>query len=148
MTSLPFVVYLLCFDRLVDGLKHYVGITTTARLQARMLEHQAGKGARLTSRAQEQGVGFALAALWPCASPHIEHVVAGTPYLSTQCSRCMHGDYWVQYPAKKKRPIPGGRPLILDWARISLNDGNAQKTREKEGQRPTPDCPSSLPGDP
>jgi hypothetical protein len=141
MKSLPWVVYLLCFDRPVDGLRHYVGITTTNRLQHRMLEHHHGRGSRLTAAAHDQEVPFALTALWPCASPSIEHVIAGTPFLSSQCSRCSGGDYWIQYTAKKKRPSPRTRPLILDWADLQPRTTYQPKTHRKRGAKPVVPAP-------
>jgi hypothetical protein len=141
MISLPWVVYLLCFDRPVDGLRHYVGITTTNRLQHRMIEHQNGRGARLTTLAHQLEIPFALTALWPCASPAIEHVIAGTPFLSSQCSRCCNGDYWVQYATRKKRPSPRARPLILDWTILQPKVPKRTESPERREAPPKPAAP-------
>ena len=59
--SEPWTVYLLHFMQPVSGRLHYVGITTPARLQPRMIEHTTGRGAWLTRHACQQRVSWRLA---------------------------------------------------------------------------------------
>jgi predicted GIY-YIG superfamily endonuclease len=56
-------VYLLHFDHPYKHARHYSG--WAADLDARLAQHEAGKGARLLQVAQAAGVGWTLARTWP-----------------------------------------------------------------------------------
>ena len=59
-------VYLLHFDAPISDrhtCQHYLGYA--GDLAARLAEHAAGRGARLTQVALERGIGWKLAATWP-----------------------------------------------------------------------------------
>lgn len=60
------IVYLLHFDRPISPGKHtaqhYIGFA--ADLAARLEEHAAGHGARLTQVAVKRGIGWQVARLW------------------------------------------------------------------------------------
>lgn len=61
-------VYLLHFDRPVSHkhtTQHYVGYTSSRRtLQARLIHHEDGTGARLPAAAAERGIGFECVRVW------------------------------------------------------------------------------------
>ena len=55
-------VYLLHFDRLYAHARHYIG--WTSNLAVRLVEHAAGRGARLLAVISVQGIGWQLARTW------------------------------------------------------------------------------------
>jgi predicted GIY-YIG superfamily endonuclease len=55
-------VYLLHFDRPYGHARHYTGWTTD--LTARLVEHAAGRGARLLAVVVAAGIGWQLARTW------------------------------------------------------------------------------------
>lgn len=60
------VVYLLHFERPIcptHPAQHYLGWTNN--LYRRIEEHRAGTGARLAQVAQERGISFVVARIWP-----------------------------------------------------------------------------------
>lgn len=57
------VVYLLHFDQPYKHARHYTG--WAADLDARLAEHQAGRGARLLAVVKAAGIGWTLARTWP-----------------------------------------------------------------------------------
>jgi predicted GIY-YIG superfamily endonuclease len=56
-------VYLLHFDRPYRHARHYVG--WAADLDARLVEHASGAGARLLAVVHAAGIGWTLARTWP-----------------------------------------------------------------------------------
>jgi predicted GIY-YIG superfamily endonuclease len=62
MASPVGTVYLLHFDRRYHHAGHYLGWTTD--LNARLVEHACGRGARLMAVIQTAGIGFRLARTW------------------------------------------------------------------------------------
>lgn len=56
-------VYLLHLDRRYKHAAHYLGYTTD--LQARLAEHEAGRGARLLQVVKAAGISWTLARTWP-----------------------------------------------------------------------------------
>jgi predicted GIY-YIG superfamily endonuclease len=64
-TRVKGTVYLLCFDRPISSLhtcRHYLGWASD--LGARLQEHAAGGGARLTQVAISRGIGWVVARTW------------------------------------------------------------------------------------
>lgn len=55
------VIYTLHLDRPFSHAKHYTG--WTSNLEARLREHEAGRGSRLLAHARAAGIGWTLAAL-------------------------------------------------------------------------------------
>jgi predicted GIY-YIG superfamily endonuclease len=55
-------VYLLHFDRRYHHAGHYTGFAVD--LEARLAEHAAGQGARLTAVVKAAGIGWRLARTW------------------------------------------------------------------------------------
>lgn len=60
--SQPGTVYLLHFDRPYRHARHYTGWASD--LDARLTEHAAGRGARLTAVIRQAGIGWTLARTW------------------------------------------------------------------------------------
>lgn len=58
-------VYLLHFDRPYRHARHYLGWCRAGRLDERLAEHRAGRGARLMAVIKDAGIGFELARTWP-----------------------------------------------------------------------------------
>lgn len=59
------VVYLLHFSHPIAAnhtCRHYIGVADD--LGARIAQHRAGTGARLTQVAKERGIGFVVARIW------------------------------------------------------------------------------------
>lgn len=81
------MIYLLHFERpLRGGAQHYVG-TTSRPVEARLAEHRAGRGARLTKRAAKEGVGMVVAGTWP-GSRALELRMSRGGHLRALCSIC------------------------------------------------------------
>lgn len=55
-------IYLLHFDVPYKHAKHYLGIAKD--LEARLAEHTAGYGARLTQVVKDAGIGWSVARTW------------------------------------------------------------------------------------
>ena len=67
---MPESVYLLHFDQKLGNptnryamAAHYIG--TAHDLDARLAEHRAGAGARITAAAAQRGIGFDVVRTWP-----------------------------------------------------------------------------------
>ncbi|HEY1357060.1 MAG TPA: hypothetical protein VGF21_02030 [Thermoleophilaceae bacterium] len=56
-------VYLLHFERPYQHARHYLG--WTADLEARLIEHRAGRGSPLIRAAADAGIGFVVSRTWP-----------------------------------------------------------------------------------
>lgn len=56
-------VYLLHFDRPLNGYSHYMGWTMD--VEKRIKDHRAGRGAILTRRLKRARIGFQVARTWP-----------------------------------------------------------------------------------
>lgn len=115
MVDPPYTVYLLCFERPVDGHHHYVGITTPTRLYQRMIEHHNGRGANLTKSAFIEGAGFRLTALFPAYDPCLETLLQKDPLLSQRCPFCMYGLQLRHYP-NKNDPTRS----VAEWGPLSF----------------------------
>jgi predicted GIY-YIG superfamily endonuclease len=59
-------VYLLHFDRRYQHAGHYLGYSPN--IPARLREHAAGGGARLTQVVKAAGIGWTVARTWPGAT--------------------------------------------------------------------------------
>lgn len=94
----PFVVYMLHFAHPVEPL-HYVGITTPARLDARMREHAAGRGSKTTAAACIAGLTWTLTATWHTEDRSLEKKIGGLRPLSGVCPYCRG-----QPPIRNYRP--------------------------------------------
>ena len=56
------MVYLICFSRPYQRVRHYAGSTTN--LTGRMKEHSRGQGARLMAVIKDAGIAWQLVAAW------------------------------------------------------------------------------------
>jgi predicted GIY-YIG superfamily endonuclease len=95
-------VYLLHFEEPVDGARHYVGITTYARLGARMIEHTTGRGARLTSSACRVGVAWRLAHVWRTDQAALEPTLIGMAERAPLCPVCRQVSSGIPYRPTRK----------------------------------------------
>lgn len=81
-------IYLLHFDRPVGHAWHYLGSCETDRLHARMREHQHQRGAALTRRASQLGIGFSLARTWLEEDRSHERRLKRRGHMSDLCPLC------------------------------------------------------------
>jgi len=81
-------VYMLHFDEPIGKARHYVGICKADRLHWRMLEHRNGRGAALTARAYEQGIGFSIAKTWHADTPEKEKEIKASKGFKRLCPLC------------------------------------------------------------
>lgn len=80
-------VYLLHFDRKVsDQAQHYVGYAED--VDARVAEHRAGRGARLTQVCVERGIGFEVVRIWPDGDRNLERRIKNTHHRERYCPVC------------------------------------------------------------
>lgn len=78
-------VYLLHFDRPLNGFSHYVGWTKD--VEKRIEAHRAGRGAILTRRLKRAGIGFQLARTWP-GDRKLEHQLKRQKQARMLCPVC------------------------------------------------------------
>lgn len=95
-------VYLLHFEQPVNGLSHYVGITSFERLGARMIEHTTGRGARLTSSACQVGVAWRLAHVWRTDQAALETTLIGMAERPSICPVCRQVSRGIPYRPTRK----------------------------------------------
>ena len=81
-------VYLLHFDEPIGKARHYVGICKAQRLHWRMLEHRNGRGAALTAKAYELGIGFSIACTWFTDDPAKEREIKVASNYAKHCPLC------------------------------------------------------------
>jgi len=62
------MVSLLHFDEPYEHARHYMGYTRAGRLEERLAEHAAGRGARLMEVIAAAGITFTLARTWENAT--------------------------------------------------------------------------------
>jgi predicted GIY-YIG superfamily endonuclease len=62
------MVYLLHFDRPLNGRQHYLGWSDN--VPRRLEEHRKGQGGKTTARYKRAGIGFTLASSWPGTRDH------------------------------------------------------------------------------
>lgn len=83
------VCYLIHFDEPVGNARHYIGFA--ADLSERIAKHRAGRGAKLTARANALGVGWRVVRVWRAADRQAEKYLKslGASDLCPHCSRYM-----------------------------------------------------------
>lgn len=131
-------VYLLHFEQPVNGHRHYVGITTTARLGARMIEHTTGRGAKLTSSACRLGVAWRLAHIWHTDQAALEARLIKRAERIQLCPVCRKISTGVGYrPTKKAAPTSGAafRHFQLDQRFMFPNIADQTQTHPVENTR-------------
>ena len=79
-------VYLLHFTRRYQHAGHYLGFSTD--LAARLAEHAAGHGARLTQVVKDAGIGWTLTRVWPEATRGQERRLKNQHGAARFCPTC------------------------------------------------------------
>lgn len=111
---MPYAVYLLHFDRPIGRYSHYLGICQRERLHWRMLEHLRGKGAKITARAAERGIGWTIAATWEAEDHTAERKLKTNSHLRRHCAICQGDPRQMAFqleqlhyePKKEATPVP------------------------------------------
>ncbi|MGH6655014.1 MAG: hypothetical protein ACRDVE_07380 [Actinocrinis sp.] len=79
-------VYLLHFDTPFGHARHYTG--WSADLPARLAEHEAGRGARLTEVVAQAGIRWTLTRTWPGVTRQVERRLKNQGGASRRCPAC------------------------------------------------------------
>jgi len=98
-------VYLLHFDAPFGHAKHYTG--WSADLPARLAEHEAGRGARLTEVVCDAGIRWVLSRTWPGVTRDYERSLKRQGGAARRC------------PACGVHPRPA--PLSPHWSAVLVN---------------------------
>lgn len=109
-----YCVYLLHFFPPLGRTKHYLGITRNGRLKARLAEHQALRGARLTSRALRAGCKLYVARTWITENPSLEAATKQNHNFSRLCPLCnptIADPGQIDHPPLEPVPAPSQRFL-------------------------------------
>ena len=131
--SASWTTYLLHFDRPYKHARHYTG--TASDLEARLAEHQAGRGARLLQVAKAAGISWTLARTWPGGRTR-ERQLKTQGGASRRCPECgvkphTQADQQKEVTAMRKpkdrsaEPKPGTRPpeyVVVTWVSEQLRD--------------------------
>ena len=83
-----YIVYMLHFDRVLNGRIHYIGSTKFERRFVRWHEHALGNGSAYVRRFIRAGIGFSVARLWSCRTRQHEQVLKHTGDFKTLCPLC------------------------------------------------------------
>jgi hypothetical protein len=93
-TGDPGWVYLLHFEHEIGSednprgrAGHYLGWSGRDDLEARLAEHRAGRGARLTEVLKERGISWTLARTWP-GGPELEKALKERHATNRMCPEC------------------------------------------------------------
>lgn len=100
------IVYMLHFDRVLDGRVHYIGSTIYSRRFKRWREHALGNGSFYVRRFIKAGIGFNVVRLWFCRTRQHEQVLKRTSDYAKLCPLCT-------------RTLPQPEPIHFDadgWA--------------------------------
>ena len=93
MTATVGQVYLLCFERQIGDAanpkgtaSHYLGWAED--VDARMVEHRAGRGARILAACVAQGIGFEVVRTWAGVDRSFERRLKRQHNAWRHCQRC------------------------------------------------------------
>lgn len=114
----PWTIYTLHFEPPCGRFQHYTGITRADRLEKRMAEHAAGRGARLTARAIAGGSTIFLAAQQPCYNAQDEKRLKHKGNARTRCPFCSPQLEMFREMCVVSRPSPkpgAPAPTFLDF---------------------------------
>lgn len=122
-----YTIYLLHFDKPVSRCRHYLGLTGVNNLNARLARHARGRGANLTRRAVEAGIGFTCVRTWPANLASSERRLKKAGHYNKLCPLCTTGiDLIGPAPVHVKPNAPvfssGWKPA--DWTATSMSDGD------------------------
>ncbi len=111
------VVYLLHFNSPIHHVQHYMGSTTVGRLETRMAEHAAGRGAALTAEAVKRGIGWQIACTWLTDDRTFEQRRKKIRKYSRQCVICQNPGQVHALFTVVPRPVPveGDGTKMLSW---------------------------------
>ncbi len=100
----PWVVYILCYPEQPLHARHYIGITTPARLQDRLREHRTGRGARTTAKLNRNSNAFYLAGTLPATTRRTERRLIKHHRESAICPRCLLNQFIDIHRVCPQRP--------------------------------------------
>ena len=111
------VVYLLHFDSPIHHVQHYMGSTMLGRLEERMAEHAAGRGAALTAEAVKRQIGWSVAATWLVADREFERRRKKIRKYARNCTICQNPGHVAGLFTVVPRPVPveGDGTKMLSW---------------------------------
>ncbi len=92
------MVYLIHFSTPIHHAKHYIGFCEDTRLDARLREHDAGRGARLTQVARERGRELVLARVWKRKGRKFERALKNRKNAPRYCPLCNPALYDMGLP--------------------------------------------------
>lgn len=113
-----YTVYLLHFSRPVSGKQHYIGITASHRLDARLEEHARGNGARLTRRVFLSDERLALARTWKVQDRAFEKQIKRQGHAKQLCPICTTKDQYPHLDCPRlltKYPVPAPGHSLTNW---------------------------------
>lgn len=84
----PYTIYLLHFERPIGRVRHYLGITRTDRLAARLREHAHRRGAALTAALAGRNHEMIVAGTWDARSFADERRMKDRGKYSRLCGVC------------------------------------------------------------
>lgn len=82
------MVYLLHFSEPLHHARHYLGWCPDDGLDARLAEHRAGAGARITQVVVALGIGLELVRTWPGGSRKFERKLKNYRKATAPCPYC------------------------------------------------------------
>jgi len=82
------VIYLIHFDKPIGKARHYLGTCNDNRLEARLIEHARGHGARLTKAVADRGIPMWLARVFPELSFEQEKRIKRDVSFKNLCPLC------------------------------------------------------------
>ena len=93
MTATAGHAYLICFERQIGDAanpkgtaSHYLGLAED--VDARMVEHRAGRGARILAARRAQGIGFEVVRTWAGVDRSFERRLKRQHNAWRHCPRC------------------------------------------------------------
>lgn len=117
---MPWIVYLLHFDRPLGKARHYIGITRADQYERRMRDHARGRASRLTRAVTEAGISIYVAHLWNTDDPNLERRLKRQHRAQHWCSYC----HLALTPQPNAAINPGPKPakggisgMVIDLAR-------------------------------
>ena len=129
------MLYLLHFKQPVGDKHHYLGCCAEHRLNARLCEHRAGRGAKLTARAFKQNAGVFLARVFPALGFAQERQLKNAGHFDKLCPFCcpmfasmLTSAYEV--PPMEAQPLP--QFAAWDWREIDARHHGLAKQRKPD----------------
>lgn len=129
-------VYLLHWHDWRDQAHHYVGLTEHSRIEARMREHQAGRGALQTAVIAAAGIEFDLARIFTTYNRELERtLIAHGRAVSKLCPVCLGAQALRHYrPTKRAAGLLPPLSSLSSLAAVNMKPGRETLTPEKKGR--------------